>query len=121
MESKNYKVVPYKGVRYAIADENGKIVDNAQGYGYVTKYKANKVLWWKFKGGQQKRNKEKLKLKNWLKDKTNKKIYKAIERTIEVSFKEIARGETTMNEVFEEIEKEYSIELPDFVKNDILK
>lgn len=38
--------------RYAIADDTGKIVDDAQGYGYSTKQKANKALWWKFNNGQ---------------------------------------------------------------------
>ena len=43
---------PSTEVRYVIVDGNGKIVDDAQGYGYKTRQKAAKAMWWKFKGGK---------------------------------------------------------------------
>ena len=41
-------------VRYVIADDDDNMVDDAQGYGYKTKQKAHKAMWYKFEGGQQK-------------------------------------------------------------------
>jgi hypothetical protein len=35
--------------RFAIADGNGKIVDDAQGYGYTTGQKAHKAMWYRFR------------------------------------------------------------------------
>lgn len=46
------KVVEFNGNRFAIADDDGKVVDDAQGYGYTSKLKAAKAMWWKFKGGK---------------------------------------------------------------------
>ena len=40
---------PVEETRYVIADDDGKIVDDAQGYGYKTKQNAMKAMWWKFK------------------------------------------------------------------------
>lgn len=31
------KVVEFNGNRFAIADDDGKVIDDAQGYGYMTK------------------------------------------------------------------------------------
>lgn len=37
--------------RYAIADDDGNVIDDAQGYGYKTPKSAAKAMWWKFKDG----------------------------------------------------------------------
>lgn len=42
--------------RYRIEDENGNVTDDAQGYGYKSRQKAAKAVWYKFKGGREKRN-----------------------------------------------------------------
>lgn len=52
-----YRVVEYKKgrfIRYHIVDHEGIIIDNANGYGYKTKESATKVLWFKYKGGEEK-------------------------------------------------------------------
>ena len=51
-----YGFGPEYETRFAIAEDDGKIVDDAQGYGYRTKEKAVKAMWWKFKGGESKSN-----------------------------------------------------------------
>lgn len=40
--------------RFDICDADGKVVDNAQGYGYKTAQAAHKAAAYKFKGGKQK-------------------------------------------------------------------
>lgn len=40
-------------------DENDKVVNNAQGYGYKDKQKATKAMWYKFDGGKKKKDNEK--------------------------------------------------------------
>lgn len=40
--------------RYRIVDDDGKIMDDAQGYGYKSSTAASKALWYKFKGGRAK-------------------------------------------------------------------
>ena len=44
-------------LRYAIADKDGKVLDDAQGYEYKTKQKAFLALNWKFLNGKQKSDK----------------------------------------------------------------
>ena len=63
---KSYKVVPIQKrievvegffnmeTRFIIIDEDGVIVDDAQGYGYKTASKAHKAAWYKFNGGKKK-------------------------------------------------------------------
>lgn len=113
-----YRIVNYKGNRYAIANQDDEIIDDAQGWGYKTRQSAQKALWWKFKGGKQKNNKEKNKLKAWLKNETNKKVHKRIEYLIETHFKEIARNETTIDDIYEIVKEEFNIEIPSYVKNE---
>ena len=40
--------------RFDICDETGKVIDDAQGYGYKTEKSAHKAAAYKFKGGQKK-------------------------------------------------------------------
>ena len=40
--------------RFDICDTNGKVLDDAQGYGYKTAQAAHKAAAYKFKGGKQK-------------------------------------------------------------------
>ncbi len=40
--------------RYRIEDDDGKVIDDAQGYGYKTYQKAIKAMWHKFQGGREK-------------------------------------------------------------------
>lgn len=42
--------------RYVITDHSGKLLDDAQGYGYKTAQKAHKAAWYRFKGGKRKKD-----------------------------------------------------------------
>ena len=44
---KDYKVVPFNGNRFAIADADGIIIDNAQNWGYKTRQAAHKAAAYK--------------------------------------------------------------------------
>ena len=90
------KVVEMKngyGLRYAIADDNGKVVDDAQGWGYKTKDKASKAMWWKFKNGKKEYD---AKAAWW---KKHKELWYAIDEFTVTWFKEMMRGEITDEEV----------------------
>lgn len=113
---KNLKVEYWKEGRYCIVDENnGVIVDDAQGYGYKDKQKAIKAMWWKFNGGKNKKNNDKKLLKDWLKIESNKLIFNEINNIIEINIKEIALKELTIKEIIQQIETDYNISLPKFV------
>lgn len=118
MENRNLKIEYWKNGRYIIVDEDsGEIVDDAQGYGYKDKQRAFKAMWWKYNKGKEKKDNEKKLFNDWIKIETNKEILNKINNVIVINFKEIARNETTILEIIKEFEKEYSIELPKFVKN----
>lgn len=86
---------PSTETRYVIVDGNGKIVDDAQGYGYKTRQKAAKAMWWK----------------------KHRDLYDAVQDFLLVNFKEIARGELTDDDVDGYIKKiakdEFGIDLPE--------
>ena len=123
METQNYKVAempsddPYDK-RWAIIDDDGVILDDAQGYGYKSVQNAHKAYWFKFGGG-----KEKIKKIDKLVEKFNKKnkdFVKEYEKTIEYSFKEMARKETTAEEILSDLEKRFGIEVPKNIRKYIL-
>jgi len=115
----DYKVDYWKNGRYAIFFGE-KIVDDAQGFGYKDRTKANKAMWWKFGGGKEKKSKENKEFKVWFKDETNKKIVKEITDLLEWNIKELARNEITVDDIFIEVGNNYNIEIPQFVKSNIL-
>ena len=102
---------PSTETRYVIVDGNGKTVDDAQGYGYKTRQKAAKAMWWKFKGGKEQSNE---KAKWW---KKHRDLYDAVQDFLLVNFKEIARGELTNDDVDGYIKKiakdDFGIDLPE--------
>jgi len=110
------KIISYKSnnefeeVRYAISDDDGKIIDDAQGWGYTSAAKANKAMWYKFKGGKQKIQSKNDKRKSFFKK------YNGLEQFIndifENNFKEIARGEVTDEDILEEIKNEFGVDMP---------
>ena len=93
------KVVEFNGNRFAIADDAGKVVDDAQGYGYTSKQKAAKAMWWKFKGGKSAGNEN----VTWWKK--HRDLYDRVTEFIEINFKEIYRGKLTEDDVFGYCEK----------------
>lgn len=116
------KIVPFGQYRFAIAEEGGKIVDDAQGYGYRTRQKAFLAMNWKFKGGRQKAETQKSNYKKWVKeDSKNKELIDKFNEYLEWNFKELARNEVTIDEIWNTLESEYGIKVPDFAKKQALK
>ena len=107
--------------RYAIADATGKIIDDAQGYGYKSRQKAHIAISYKYQGGKQKANQRKADYNKWLKENpVHASIVDEFNDQIMWCFKEIARGETTQKEIWDELKKEYAIEIPAFIMKEAL-
>jgi hypothetical protein len=107
----NYKVVSFGQNRFAVANADNKIIDDAQGYGYKTAQNAHKVLNWKFKGGNKKNEERKSKYVEWKKE--NKESFSKAKNLYEdyliSNCKSVAYGETTLNEIWECVEKNLNI------------
>ena len=96
-------------IRYAIADMQAKVVDDAQGYGYKSKQNACKAMWYKFQGGKSKTQSIKNRARvYWA---SRKDIAKAIENMLEDNFREISRGEYTTEDVIKQVETEFKTSL----------
>lgn len=107
-------------IRFAIADNSGKVLDDAQGYGYKSRQKAHLALNWKYLGGRNKSSQRKADFNKWKKSNaTHKEIIDKFYECVEINFKEIAKGEVTQKEIWDELAKKYSLEIPDFVKKEI--
>jgi len=115
------KIVSFGQNRYAISDLDGKIIDDANGYGYKTSKSAYLAMKYKFLGGKQKSYSQKKQFRDWIKNPEHKKISKEFNDLLECNFKEIARGETSINDIWKHIEDSHKIEIPSFVKKQILK
>jgi len=116
----NLKIQYWKNRRFIIINEDsGEIVDDAQGYGYKDKQKAAKAMWWKFKGGKEKRDNEKKLFNDWIKIEINKKIFNEISELMEINMIEIASKEVTVSKIIKDIENQFNIKLPKFVINNI--
>ena len=104
------KIVPMKDVpgKFVIVDKNDKVVDDAQGYGYTTKRKAEKASWYKFKGGKQKIDNEKKEgIEFW---KNNEEFAKDVKNYYEWNFKEICAGLDDDKEDITEMAKKMKID-----------
>ena len=102
---KDYKIVPFNGSRFAIADAEGNIVDNAQNWGYKTKQAA-------YKAANYKMNKGKIDSDNSIVVsfmKKNNSFSKDVEAALFYAVKD--RVDVTPEDL-EEIAKENSLELP---------
>lgn len=121
MDIQNLKII-LKEDRYVIVDKvTEKIIDDAQGYGYKTREKASKAMWWKFRGGKENSDNKKKLFNEWIKIDLNKEIYNSFNNLLEGYFKEISMGISTIDEVFETIESEYGVEIPNDIKKYIQK
>lgn len=121
MDIQNLKII-LKEDRYVIVDKvTEKIIDDAQGYGYKTREKASKAMWWKFRGGKENSDNNKKLFNEWIKIDLNKEIYNSFNNLLEGYFKEISMGISTIDEVFETIESEYGVEIPNDIKKYIQK
>jgi len=100
----------YDETRYAIADDDGKIINDAQGWGYKTEQKAHKAMWYKFNGGKQKIQSELDKRKSFFKKHNG--LEQFVQNIIENNFKEIARGEVTDEDILKDIKDKFGIDMP---------
>lgn len=122
MTKEDYLIVPFLQDRFAIADKTGKILDDAQGWGFKTRQKAFFAMQYSFLGGKESKQQRKSDFKNWVKsDPLHKKIVTEFNNMLEGMYKEIARGESTIADLWGQIETEHQIEIPKFVKQEILK
>lgn len=121
-KKEDFLIVPFHNDRFAIADKTGKILDDAQGWGFKTRQKAFFSMHHNFLGGKESKQQRKNDFKNWVNSNpTHKKIVNEFNNLLEGYFKEIARGESTIEDVWGQLETEYKIEIPKFVKQEILK
>lgn len=100
----------YEEIRFAIADDNGKIIDDAQGWGYKTEQKAHRAMWYKFNGGEQKKKKTEDSKRSFFN--AHKGLERFINDIFEINFKEIARGEITDDDILKEIKEKFGIDMP---------
>jgi len=98
--------------RYIIVEVGtDKVLDDAQGYGYKTAQGAHKAGWYKFqKGREQILSKEGTAKQFW---DQNPDAGKEFSTLMEYEFKELARGETTIEEISAVIEKQFAIKIPE--------
>jgi len=96
--------------RFVIADDNGKIIDDAQGYGYKTKQNACKALWYKFKGGKEKIEEKKRERREFFKN--NLGVEKWLRRTMWNNWKEIALGTVTDEDIIKAAKEKFDINVP---------
>lgn len=119
---KTYSVIPFNQNRFAIADLTGKIIDDAQGYGYKTAPSAHRAASWKLKGGKEKDASQKKQYKKWLKENPAHEVaVKTFNEYMEWNVKEIARKELTLEDLWNTVEAEYGLSIPDFVRKQVLK
>lgn len=120
--NKEELIIVQKDDRFIIVDKNNNIIDDAQGYGYKTKEIAAKALWWKFKGGKEAVDNSERKFQTWLKSsEENKSMFEMFNSLIDTHFKEIAIGETKLEELFNVVENEMNNKIDDNIKCLILK
>jgi len=116
----DYKIMPFNGKDGRFIIQAGTLRDDANGYGYSSIRNAEKAAWYKFKGGKQKiaeTNSKGKKFCDDLKKSTGKCLYNLYDNFMDSYFKEIYRGESTEDELWEEIEMEISLKIPIFVRS----
>jgi hypothetical protein len=96
--------------RFVITDDEGKIVDDAQGYGYKTKQNAYKAMNYKFQGGKQKKQQKDSIRKTFFKQHPG--LEKFIDSVYEMNCKEIFRGEVSEEDIKQEIKDKFGIDIP---------
>lgn len=95
--------------RYIILDDDGNVIDDAQGYGYKSFEKAKKALWYKFKKGKEKIKNDKKDSEKFWKD--NPEAKKEMSDMLDFHFKEIMRGETSKKDIIKKIEEKFKIKI----------
>lgn len=95
--------------RYCLEDVYGKVIDDAQGYGYKTIQSASKAGWYKFNGG-----KETVNTNEKLAKKFSKEHPKILEEIDYIRFYALKDGDSKkeVEESIIELLKEHNVELP---------
>lgn len=109
------KVIPKKNnsgseQRFVIADDDGNIVNDAQGYGYKSKQKAYKVIWYKFQGGKKKIQQKEEKKRTFFKKYPG--LEEFLNNIYEYEYKAIARGEITIEDIRNAVREEFDTDIP---------
>jgi hypothetical protein len=94
--------------RFVIVDKNGRVVNDAQGYGYTTKQKAIRAMWYHCGGGKQKIDAIKNEAKKFWDD--HKDAGKYLQELYEMNVKEICTGEVTDNDIIRDVCEKYLID-----------
>jgi hypothetical protein len=95
--------------RYDITHaETQQVLDNANGYGYTTRQKAEKAAWYTYRGGKAKKDAAKREaITFWTR---YVEFGKAVRDYYEWNFKEIARGETNPEVDLPQLAQEMGVE-----------
>lgn len=122
MNNMHYKIILSDKLenRYIIIDENNKIIDDANGYGYKTKENANKVAYWKFKGGKENQEEIYKKFFEWFSIENNKKFFQSYMRKLEDWWKELYYGDTTTKDLYLSLKKELNQEVSEDIEKFII-
>ena len=108
MSNQAHKTIQRSDGRFVISNPiTGKILDDAQGYGYTTKPKAEKAAWYKFKGGKSKLEAAEKEANNFWR--AHKNFAATANEFYETRFKEIALGELDAEEEIAELAKKQGI------------
>ena len=98
-------------LRYIIVDDDtGEILDDAKSFGYKSEYSANKVMWYKFQGGSDKIEEQKLESNNFFKN--HPEIRKFILDYYNENFSEDMLGELAYDSIIKEVIKVYNVIIP---------
>jgi len=96
--------------RFAISDDNGNIVDDAQGYGYKSYKNAQKVMWYRFGGGNKKMDTIKNNKKDFFKQHDG--LEEFLNEIIEDNFKEVINKEFTKVNILKAVKENFNIDMP---------
>lgn len=96
--------------RFVIVNDNNKVIDDANGYGYRSISKAKKGMWYKFEGGREKINKDRNKRRAFFKKHEGLEDY--LMSMWECNVKELYRGEVTEEDIINAVEEKFGIQLP---------
>ena len=111
MEFETKNVVIGGEVRYVIVEKNtGKLLDDAQSYGYKTAQGAHKAGWYKFQGGRKKISSDKIAAKKFWKE--HRDVKKEFVLSLECGVKDLALGYTTIEEIVSDLEKHFDVVIP---------
>jgi hypothetical protein len=111
MTPKVVSIQGYKKTKYIIVDsDTGDVLDDCDNDGYNSEYSANKVMWYKFKGGQDKIKHEKLSSDEFFKKHPEVKdfLYDFYEKNYYGTFP----GESWFDVGVKEVRNRYNIIIP---------